>query len=286
MTMNIHRGRVSPTVLANADEIGDVTGRIVADRIEATQGGRFLLGCPGGRSPMPTYVGLAAEVARRRLDLSAVTILMMDDYLVPSTNGAWCRANPAEMHSCERFGRKEIFDPLSRAAGPGRGPRDLWMPNPDDPKEYDQRISAAGGIDLFLLASGASDGHVAFNPPGTEEASTTRIVRLPETTRRDNLLTFPSFGDDLSAVPEHGITVGLKTIREQSREVIMLCHGQGKGHAVQRLMEAEALETDWPASVFTECENPQFFIDQAAYAAATVGTDSDSVADTAPAKGL
>ena len=39
---------------------------------------------------------------------------------------------------------------------------------PADPEGYEQRLADAGGIDLFLLASGAGDGHVAFNPPGAD----------------------------------------------------------------------------------------------------------------------
>ena len=80
----------------------------------------------------------------------------------------------------------------------------LWLPDPADPDAYDERIAAAGGIDLFLLASGAGDGHVAFNPPGTEAAARTRVVALPDSTRRDNLATFPTFGGELDAVPRTG----------------------------------------------------------------------------------
>ena len=81
------------------------------------------------------------------------------------------------------------------------------MPDPADPEEYDKRIADVGGIDLFLLASGTSDGHVAFNPAGTPVGTRTRVVGLTEQTRRDNLTTFPTFGG-LDEVPLYGVTVG------------------------------------------------------------------------------
>src|SRR5215469_17575484 len=57
----------------------------------------------------------------------------------------------------------------SNDLSPGRGiaPDRIWFPDPKSPSDYDGRIENAGGIDFFILASGASDGHVAFNPQGS-----------------------------------------------------------------------------------------------------------------------
>src|SRR4051812_23971748 len=106
-----------------------------------------LLGCPGGRSLVSTYQAL------RGADLSETTIVMMDEYVpVPP---------PSAHYSCCGFALREIASPL-------RIPEErVWLPDPDDPSAYDERIADAGGGDLFLLASGASDGHVAFLPPGS-----------------------------------------------------------------------------------------------------------------------
>jgi glucosamine-6-phosphate deaminase len=174
-------------------------------------------------------------------------------------------------YSCRRFATVEILGRLNagRPADLSVRTENLWLPDPADPGGYERRLEAAGGIDLFLLASGAGDGHVAFNPPGAERDSRTRVVRLPDSTRRDNLATFPAFGGDLGAVPSHGVTVGVATIRERSKEVIMVAHGADKRLAARRLTEATAYEPDWPATVVTECRAPQIFLDRAA-AGATV----------------
>ena len=83
-------------------------------------------------------------------------------------------------------------------------------------------------------------------------------------TRRDNLVTFPSFGGDLDAVPSHGVSVGIATIRELSAEVVMIVHGADKAVAARRLAEAEHYQPDWPATVLADCRSPQLFVDRAA----------------------
>ena len=98
---------------------------------------------------------------------------------------------------------------------------------------------------------------MAFNPPGTEAAARTRVVALPESTRRDNLATFPTFGGELDAVPRHGVTVGVATIRERSAEVVMIGarRGQDRGGPAGCLT-ATAYDPDWPATVWVECRQP------------------------------
>jgi glucosamine-6-phosphate deaminase len=127
----------------------------------------------------------------------------------------------------------------------------VWFPDPDNPVAYDERIAVAGGIDFFILASGASDGHVAFNPPGSERDSRTRIVELSETTRRDNLVTFPEFGR-LESVPSHGISVGIATITA-AKEAAMVLTGEGKAQSYDRILQSKTYNPDWPATVIHAC---------------------------------
>jgi glucosamine-6-phosphate deaminase len=260
--------RVEPTVFDGAGEIGCALAALIADELSATgPRGPFLLGCPSGRSPWSTYRSLAREVAARQLDLSGLVIVMMDEYVERDEGtGAMRRVDPGAPHSCLRFGQAEIVDRLNAAAGPGRGigPGRYWVPDPASPERYDQLIADHGGIDLFILASGASDGHVAFNPPGTGRDTRTRIVRLAEQTRQDNLHTFPSFSGDLNRVPRYGVTVGVRTIREYSKRVVMVAHGDHKARAVRRMAESDRYLPEWPATVLAECARPALFVDAAA----------------------
>jgi glucosamine-6-phosphate deaminase len=127
----------------------------------------------------------------------------------------------------------------------------VWYPDPADPAAYDARIADAGGVDFFLLASGASDGHVAFNPPDSPRDSRTRIIALSDSTRRDNLQTFPGFGS-LDRVPTHGISVGIQTI-VAAKEAAMVVWGQSKALTLQRMLATGAYDPSWPATVIHEC---------------------------------
>ena len=264
--------RVSPTVFADPAALGRALAAEIADEIsEATRGGRrYVRGCPGGRSPHPVYLALADEVTARGLDLTHVAIVMMDEYVDhdPRT-GTYRRIDPTAAHSCVRFGRTEIVQRLNAAAGPGHGidTEHFLFPDPSDPAEYDRRIGRLGGVDLFLLASGAGDGHIAFNPVGASADTRTHVTALAEQTRTDNLATFPTFRG-LDDVPSHGVTIGIATIREQSRRVVMIVHGADKAQAAHRLTSAEHYEPDWPATIFTDCARPRLYLDQAALTAA------------------
>jgi glucosamine-6-phosphate deaminase len=258
---------VEPTVFDGPEAVGRALAALIADRIEEAGAGRtFLLGCPSGRSPWTTYVALARAVAARRLDLTGLVIVMMDEYVERDATGSFARIGPSLAHSCARFGAEEIVGPLNRAAGPGRGvtPDRYWIPDPVEPERYDKQIAEHGGVDLFILASGASDGHVAFNPAGTTAGTRTRVIPLAEATRRDNLATFPTFGGRLDAVPAYGVTVGVGTIAEQSKRAVMVAHGADKATTVDRMRSAQHFDPAWPATVITDCANPQLFIDSAA----------------------
>ena len=197
-----------------------------------------LLGCPAGRSLLSTYRALAGS----SLD---ATIVMMDEYVpVPP---------PGAHHSCRGFALREIAAPLGLPA------ERVWLPDPDDPAAYDERIAAAGGVDLFLLASGASDGHVAMLAPGSPRDGRTSLVDLAETTRRDNLRTFPEFAS-LDEVPHRGVSVGLGVIGE-ARALRLVLHGEDKRRAVDRLLALDAFDPEWPASIVHDHPDAQILVE-------------------------
>jgi glucosamine-6-phosphate deaminase len=255
---------LEPIVLADADAVGDEVAATILERMAATDGQHFLLGCPSGRTGMPTYRALARH-AERGADLSRLVIVMMDDYVVPGEGGTFRRVDPELSYSCFGFAQRQILGPIAEAcerAGT-TAPTEIWAPDPADPLGYDDAIEVAGGIDLFLLATGAGDGHIAFNQPGTPRDARTHVTPLGEVTRRDNMGTFPEF-TSIDMVPTHGVTVGVDTIAACSREVVMLICGEHKHDAYARITTAGAYEPDWPATVVVECKNPTLIADRSA----------------------
>ena len=211
---------------ADADELGRALAAEIVELAPA------LMGCPGGRSLLTTYKALPA--------LPETTVVMMDEYVpVPP---------PSAHYSCRGFAERHL-----RA-------REIWLPDPDDPAAYDARIAEGGGIDVFLLASGASDGHVAFLPPGSPADGRTSVVRLAESTRRDNLATFPEF-DTVDDVPEHGVSIGLATIAD-ARRLRLVLHGPDKRAAIDRLLSYSSFDPEWPASIVHDHDDAQILVAQ------------------------
>jgi glucosamine-6-phosphate deaminase len=252
-------------VFPSPDAIGDeVTERLLA-RIERARltNSRFLLGCPTGRTPKPIFAAMARRLADKSQDLAHVVLVMMDEYLVPDGRSL-THASPSHPWSCHHFARVEIAGRLNAAlARAHQVPEEsIWFPDPAKPEAYDARISGSGGIDVFLLASGASDGHVAFNPPGSARDTRTRIIPLSEETRRDNLQTFPTFGT-LDAVPHHGVSVGIDTIAS-AKEALMIVWGSGKRLTLKRMRSAGRYDPAWPATVIHECAAGEILADREA----------------------
>jgi glucosamine-6-phosphate deaminase len=256
--------RVPAVVFPDPDILGEALAEEILAEAETARGeGRtYLLGCPAGRSLRSTYLALAELAAAREADLSRLVIAMMDEYLVATPQGRdLC---PADLHySCRGYGRREILDRINEGLSSDRRiPREsLWYPEPEDPMAYEERLRATGGVDLFLAASGTSDGHVAFNPVGTTLDERTRVIRLSAATRRDNLETFPDFGS-LDELPTFGVGVGLGTIVEQSRRVVLVMTGTDKRGAALRLRRCADFTPDWPASFIYRCENPVILLDR------------------------
>jgi glucosamine-6-phosphate deaminase len=216
--------------VADVRRFADATelGRTLAAEIVALR--PRLLGCPGGRSLLTTYRALP--------ELPETSAVMMDEYVpVPP---------PGAHHSCRGFAERELRV------------REVWTPDPGDPGAYDERIAAAGGVDVFLLASGASDGHVAFLPPGSPRDGGTSVVRLAYSTRRDNLVTFPAFRA-LADVPEHGVSVGLGSIAS-ARRLRLALHGPDKREATERLLSYESFDPEWPASIVHDHDDAQILL--------------------------
>jgi glucosamine-6-phosphate deaminase len=234
-------------VLADPEAIGEELAREIAARHDASSG-PYLLGCPGGRSLRSTYRALSGLVLTQHKEFERLVVVMMDEYL-----GA-----PDDAHySCARFARDEIATPL------GIPLERIWLPRAEDGDAYDARIAAAGDIDVFLLASGASDGHVAFVAPGSSREDRTGVLELAESTRRDNLATFPDFAS-LDEVPTHGVSVGLGTIAA-ARTLRLVLHGADKRYAARRLLELDRFDPSWPASIVHEHADAMVFVDEEAF---------------------
>lgn len=263
--MTPHRRFATPQKLGAA-----AAAEIVAGIAESRAAGRrYLLGCPGGRTPRPIYAALGLVCGAGGIDCSGVVLVMMDDYLDP--DAATAVPVPVSAHnSCRRFAEHEIRQVINGALPEAmRVPSEsVWFPDPLDPGAYDRRIAQAGGVDVFIAASGASDGHVAFCGPGSDLDAASAVMELAPTTRADNVITFPDFAS-AGEVPTHGVSVGLGTIRRHSRAVWLVLHGTDKAESLRRVLAAKSHDPAWPATFIHNCPRAAVWSDAAAESDAT-----------------
>lgn len=249
-------------IFETAQALGERLAQEILARIAAKGAVPFLLGCPAGRSLRSTYEAFARIAADKAADLSRLVIVMMDDYVTRDAAGQFSYLPETDPTTCRHFAEYELRRPINSGLAEALHipAANIWFPDPLDPAAFDSRIAQAGGIDLFLLASGASDGHVAFNPQGSPRDSVSRVIRLAEATRQDNVVTDPAFGS-ASRVPEHGVSVGIATIADLSRAAVLVLIGDDKRTALRRVMAADAYDPDWPSSVIWACADARIYAD-------------------------
>ncbi|HET7740436.1 MAG TPA: glucosamine-6-phosphate deaminase [Mycobacterium sp.] len=233
--------------LADAEEIGalaaDAIGALLARKATA------VLGLATGSSPLAIYDQLAARCDAGLISFASARGFTLDEYV----------GLPAD-HP-ERYSTviDNVF--VSRvdfAPGAVQSPDGLAADIPAACEQYENAIRDAGGVDLQILGIG-TDGHVAFNEPGSSLASRTRIKTLTMQTRRDNARFF---GDDINAVPTHCLTQGLATIMA-ARHVILVATGSSKAEAVHHLVEG-AVSAMWPATILQHHPHVTVLLDDAA----------------------
>ena len=96
-----------------------------------------------------------------------------------------------------------------------------------DPEEFERAHLAQGPLAVQLLGLG-SNGHIAFNEPGSSWDSVTRVVELHEATIRDN----SRFFEYPATMPSYATTQGIATIKRASA-LLLLVFGESKLAALQ-----------------------------------------------------
>ena len=225
---------------------------------------KLVLGCPGGRSLKKTYYYLGKLSHELKISLDKLVIIMMDEYVI-KYRSKFQLVNPKSHFSCVRFSTQIIKKLLNYKKNNSNSLKleNILFPDINNPKNYDKKIKKLGGIDIFLLASGSSDGHVAFNNLNSKLNQKTHITKLSKKTRLDNMKTFHNF-NKLKEVPEYGLTVGLNTIFLLSKKAILVLTGKEKRMAYRKINNFKKFNRKWPASIVFKCKKYKIYSDKLA----------------------
>ena len=183
----------------------------------------FVLGLPTGSSPLGTYRELIRRFNNKQVSFRNVVTINMDEYVgLPEKHPQSYRTYMYE----NLFRHVDV--PERNIHIPSGNARDLEK----ECANYEAMIRDLGGIDLFLSGVG-HDGHIAFNVAGSSLGSRTRVQKLNQQTIAANARFF---GDDPGKVPSSAITVGVGTIMD-SRRVLVVVSGARKAEALKHGVE-------------------------------------------------
>lgn len=209
----------------------------------------FVLGLPTGGTVLDMYANLRLFQQSKQLSFENVLSFNMDEY---------AKLPPEHPQSYHTYMKQNLFDATDFK------PENTHILNgmaPDLSEEcarYEESISNVGGIDLFLGGVGRN-GHIAFNEPGSDFNTRTRVVDLTHSTREANCRYFDN---DINQVPAQALTVGIGTVLD-AKEILFLAVGAGKAEAVQQLVQGPQ-ETRWPVTALRTHPNAIMLVDEGA----------------------
>lgn len=208
-----------------------------------------VLGLATGTTPLGLYAYMIADHEQKGTSYAHIRTANLDEYKgLPKTH--------PQSYAC--FMRKNLFDGLGIHSENTNIENGMAADEEKECARYDEVLEQLPR-DIQLLGLG-SNGHIAFNEPGTPFGSGTHVVSLAESTVKDNARLF----DDISEVPRKAFTMGIRQIM-QAKKILILASGANKADAVAKMVKGEVTEAV-PASVLQLHPDCTLIVDKAAAA--------------------
>lgn len=224
----------------------------------------LVLGLPTGRTPLGLYRELRersgpstssgpsrakSRSGGNRIDWSRVRTFNLDEF---------AGLEPSNPNSYRAFMQVELFEHVSidpaHIGFLNGAAADLQA----ECRRYEDAIEAAGGIDLQILGIGAN-GHIGFNEPAEGLCAHTHVAELEQASREANARWF---GGDWRQVPERALSMGMATILN-ARRIVLIATGAEKADAVHGMIEG-LITTRLPASILQVHPRVTVMVDRAA----------------------
>ena len=173
--------------------------KLAADMITAQvkKNPKTVLGLATGATPVLMYNEMAKAVKAKKVSYKQVKSWNLDEYVgLAGTHD----------QSYRYFMNENLFKKIDIQIKNTHVLNGLAKDLDKECQAYERQIKAAGGIDLQVLGIG-SDGHIAFNEPGTS-----------------------------LEVPTRALSMGVGTICE-AKKIVLLAFGEGKQNAIKGCVE-------------------------------------------------
>jgi glucosamine-6-phosphate deaminase len=162
-----------------------------------------VLGLATGSTPLGMYEKLIEMYENKEISFANTITYNLDEYV---------GIDKDHEQSYYTFMHKNLFDEVDMKDENIMIPKGIGNPE-ENCKEYNKLLNE-NEIDIQVLGIG-SNGHIAFNEPGTPFELRTNIVKLKDSTIKDN------FGDALDFLT-HAVTMGMSDIYGKSNKIILL----------------------------------------------------------------
>jgi len=193
------------------DQMSRAAAQLVVDVLNTKP--NAVLGMATGSTPLGLYQELVRLHQAGHVDFSRVTTFNLDEYVGLPAN------HPQSYHY---FMDEHFFRHVNIPRHNINIPSGTTSNYPAFCQWYEGRIAECGG----------SDGHIAFNEPGSSLSSRTRLKTLSKQTIDDNARFFDARED----VPVYAITMGVGTILD-ARRLVLVASGQTKAKAIAQAVE-------------------------------------------------
>ena len=217
-------------ITENYEEMSQKAAEIIIDIVKNNP--NAVLGLATGSSPIGAYQAIAKDHRENGTSYKGVTTVNLDEYV---------GLTPDHDQSYAYFMYENLFKHIDIDLANTNLPRGSAA---DLEKECDRynALLETYKQDVQVLGLG-SNGHIAFNEPGTPFGSVTRKVSLTESTIKDNSRLFNSIDE----VPRFALSMGIKNIMN-AKSIVMVVSGKNKAKAVKGMVKGEITES-LPASV-------------------------------------
>ena len=228
----------------NADEAALEAFKVMKEFLKPGK----VLGLATGSTPLGLYELMVKDHKENGTSYDDILTFNLDEYVnLPITH-------PESYYA---FMHRNLFDLIGVPEDNTHVPSGLGDNLDEQCKAYDKMIEEHP-VDIQLLGIG-SDGHIAFNEPGTAFDSGTHVTDLAESTIKDNARFFDF---DMSKVPTQACTQGIGTIMK-AKNILLIATGANKAQAVKDMLEGQ-VDEKCPASILQKHPNVTIIVDEPA----------------------
>lgn len=207
-----------------------------------------VLGLATGSTPIGTYQILRQMYQDGLISFSGVKTFNLDEYI---------GLDGSSDQSYQYFMNKELFNHVDIKPKQIQIPSGISEDIQAECANYENKIRAAGGIDLQLLGIGRN-GHIGFNEPDLKFEASTHLVKLDQDTIEAN----SRFFDSIDEVPKEAISMGIKTIMH-AKKILLLASGKEKADTIYEMVFGD-IHPELPASVLQIHPDVTVIVDEAA----------------------